>query len=112
MKVAIVGSRDYADLERVRAYVKALPADTVVISGGARGVDRVAAETARLRGLQVVEYLADWNKYGKSAGYIRNADIINAADIVFAFWDGVSKGTKHSIDLAQKAGKLAEIVLC
>jgi predicted Rossmann fold nucleotide-binding protein DprA/Smf involved in DNA uptake len=105
MRVAIVGSREYSNLNRVREFVKALPPGTVVISGGARGVDHTAATAARIRGLEVVEYLAEWEHYGQRAGFMRNADIVAAADRVVAFWDGQSRGTQHTIQLATNAGK-------
>lgn len=91
-------------MQAVIDYVNALPADTVVVSGGARGVDRTAAQTARARGLQVKEFIPNWNM-GKGAGFIRNEQIVNAADRVVAFWDGKSSGTAHSISLADRAGK-------
>ena len=80
MNVAIVGSRDYPHPEHIWSYVATLPADTVVVSGGARGVDSWAAAAATHHGLQVRVYPADWNRYGKSAGYRRNASIISGAD--------------------------------
>lgn len=69
--IAIVGSREFPDPERVREFVLNLPTNTIVGSGAARGVDRVAAATARARHLQVLEYPAQWDRYGRSAGYIR-----------------------------------------
>lgn len=110
MRIAIVGSRDYPDPDHIIEYVDGLPAGTVVVSGAARGVDRIAAAAARTRGLEVVEYPADWQTYGKRAGMLRNSDIVDNADWVVAFWDGQSKGTKHTIQLAQSACKLAAIV--
>lgn len=104
MKIAIVGSRNYPDLNAVMAYVNSLPKDTIVVSGGAKGVDSVAEYTARMRGLQVEIYKPDWDKYGKSAGFRRNADIVNAADHLTAFWYNMSKGTANSIELADKRG--------
>lgn len=109
MNVAIVGSRDYSNLEAVRAYVQSLPKDTVIVSGGARGVDSVAEQEARKCGLKVLIFPAEWEKYGKSAGYRRNVDIVTAADQVVAFWDGESRGTQHSINLARAQGKPLEI---
>jgi len=77
----------------------------ILVSGGARGVDTWASDQAiNNTKLSIVHY-AEWDKYGKKAGFLRNHDIINDADMVFAFWNGTSKGTKHSIDLAIKAGK-------
>lgn len=110
MKVAIVGSRDYPNMRAVREYVASLPRDTVIVSGGARGVDSVAVEEAKRLGMPTEVHPADWNTHGKAAGFIRNADIVAAADEVVAFWDGESRGTKHTIDLAKKAGKSVGIV--
>lgn len=110
MKVAIVGSRDFKDLDLVREYVKALPEGTMVISGGARGVDSVAEETAKSVRLTTLVFPANWKEHGKSAGYIRNAFIVNAADRVVAFWDGKSKGTLHSMELARKTERPLEVV--
>ncbi len=110
MKIAIVGSRDFKPLDRVRDYVKALPAGSIVISGGARGVDSAAEEAAKEAHLTTFIFPADWNQFGKRAGYLRNIDIVNAADKVVAFWDRTSRGTKHSMDLAVKAGKPLEVV--
>lgn len=109
-KVAIVGSRDYADLEAVREYVNALPVDTVIVSGGARGVDRCAEEAAKARGMTTDIHRADWAKHGKAAGVMRNHDIVANADRVVAFWDGKSKGTAHTISLALQCDMDVEII--
>lgn len=110
MRVAIVGSRDFHDLDAVRAYVAALPAGATVISGGARGVDSTAEQAARARGLKVETYPADWDEHGKSAGMIRNATIARRCDRLVAFWDGKSKGTKNTILRARNFGKPVEII--
>lgn len=107
-RVAIVGSRKYPDLEKVRAYVMALPTNVVIVTGGAEGVDKMTEETARLRGLDVEIYLPDWSQ-GKKAGPLRNQQIVANADRVVAFWNGQSRGTKNSIELAQKRGIPVEI---
>lgn len=110
MNVAIVGSRNFADPQQVTNYVNGLDADhDVVISGGARGVDTWAYIAAKKRDMRVIVLNADWDLHGKKAGYLRNADIVIAADRVVAFWDGQSKGTLHSINLAKKAGKPVEV---
>jgi hypothetical protein len=97
-------------LDAVREYVLALPTDTIIISGGARGVDTVATMTACFRNLKFEIFYPDWKRYGKSAGFIRNEQIVKAADKVVAFWDGKSKGTAHSIKLAKQYGKPIEII--
>jgi hypothetical protein len=108
-RVAIVGSRDFPKLTLVDATVAALPADTVVISGGARGVDRRAAYAAKRRGLEVVELEAIWSQ-GRGAGLARNSKIVAAADRVIAFWDGQSRGTMDTVRKARAAGKPVEVV--
>lgn len=105
MKVAIIGSRLFSNLGRVAAFVQSLPLDTVVVSGGASGVDCAAFVEANRRGLKIEEHKPDWRRHGRAAGFIRNHAIVNAADEVVAFWDGRSKGTRHSINLAREAGK-------
>lgn len=108
MKVAIVGSRDFDRLDLVVEYIKALPKDTVIVSGGARGVDRMAAVAGYNAGLGVVEHRADWSK-GPGAGFERNGLIVEEADRVVAFWDGTSRGTMDTVRKAKAAGKPYEI---
>ena len=92
--VAVVGSRDFADLDRVRRFVASLPSGVVLLSGGARGVDRCAALAARARGLRVLEFFADWDRDGLyQAGRIRNQRVAERCDRMVAFWDGRSTGT-------------------
>ncbi len=108
MKLAVVGSRDYPKPELVKRVLSKYPSDTVLISGGARGVDSLAEEAARdLFVPEPVIYPAKWRtdngKYDRGAGFKRNQLIIRDADQVIAFWDGESKGTQHSISLAIKS---------
>lgn len=76
--------------------------DVVLLSGHARGADTLAEYYANEKRIKVEIFPANWDEYGKSAGFIRNAEMINKADALIAFWDGKSKGTKHAIDLARK----------
>lgn len=100
MRIAVVGSRGYRQLEEVRQFVFEQKRDTVIISGGAIGVDRTATECAKHFGMPYEVYLPDWQAFKKSAGVIRNQTMVDTADEVVAFWDGESKGTKHTIDYA------------
>lgn len=109
-RVAIVGSREWKDARRVFDYVYSLPENTEIVSGGARGVDSYAEYAAKERGLACKVFYADWNTHGKSAGMRRNAEIVEYADIVTAFWDGVSRGTANTIKRARKAGKPVEVI--
>lgn len=100
MKIAVVGSRGLTvDLE---SYIP--PECTTIVSGGARGIDRCAAEFARAKALELIECLPD-KRHGRGALMQRNLVIIDRADLMFAFWDGASKGTKHAIDNCIKAKK-------
>lgn len=112
MKVLICGSRDINDPAVILKAVEQSGINpTHIISGGARGVDRLAGEYAALNGIEFTEYLADWNKYGKRAGFIRNYVMVGAADAVIAVWDGRSTGTKHAIDSARSRGKQVFVYL-
>lgn len=109
MQLAVIGSRTFDDFDLMVTTLDKFPNPTI-ISGGARGADQLAARYARLRNAPLIEYLPDWNKHGKAAGFIRNQLIVDAADAVIAFWDGQSRGTAHSIDLARKARKRLLVV--
>ena len=108
--IAIVGSREYPSPAPIEAYVAELPVGTVIVSGGARGVDSWAAEAARAHGLKVTEFLADWERHGRGAGPKRNAEIVEAADELVAFWDGRSRGTLNSVALAVRKGIPASVI--
>lgn len=112
--VAIVGSRDFPRLSAVDYRVQMLAdqygrKQLIIISGGARGVDRRAIVAAEQHGVRTEEYEADWTRLGRPAGYVRNQRLVEMADRVIAFWDGESKGTKHTIDLALRLRKSLEV---
>lgn len=113
MKLAIVGSRNVDEHQWNEMEVIMCGLDscvyTSIVSGGARGVDAFAKWWAEFKGKKYIEFLPDWETYGKGAGMIRNKQIVNECDKLVAFWDGKSKGTKNSIDLAEKGGKLLAV---
>ena len=105
MKIAVIGSRR-ADKLTVEAVVARLPLTcTQVISGGAEGVDRLAEAAARQLGLHFVCYRPDYERYGRQAPLRRNDRIIEAADLVLAFWDFHSRGTSYVIAECIRRGK-------
>lgn len=108
--VAIVGSRKFPNLELVRKFVAGLPLDVTIVSGGASGVDSVAVEAAKERGMEIIECHADWDGLGRKAGPIRNHQIVMAADRVIAFWDGVSRGTLNSVRIAHDIDKPVVVI--
>jgi len=110
MKVAIVGSRDAAP-SAARLILKHLPADTTeIVSGGARGIDRLAEEVASSLSLPVKIFLPDYETFGRQAPLFRNRQIIDYADLVLAFWDGVSTGTKSVIGICLDTGKPIRVI--
>ena len=106
MKLAIIGSRNCPPVD-IESYLKSIP-DTIV-SGGAIGADTYAREFARKKGLKLIEYFPNYDKYGKVAPLERNKLIVEECDCLLAFWDGSSRGTKYTIDLATKIGKPVKI---
>lgn len=105
MRTIIAGSRNCTDMnELVCAISSCAWAPTVVISGTARGADRLGEEWAQEHNVPCERFPADWNTHGKSAGYKRNEQMANNADALIALWDGSSKGTKHMIDIARRNG--------
>ncbi len=108
MKVAIIGSRNL----RVIGLENFLPENvTEIVSGGARGIDTCAREYAQANGIKLTEFLPDYSRYGRSAPLKRNLEIISYADVVLAFWDGKSRGTKYVINNCQKQGVLIKVYL-
>lgn len=103
-KVAIIGSRSINDLSLLEKIWKDLQMpyiDISIISGGAKGADTNGEEFANKYNMPIIIYKPDWNRFGKSAGFRRNIDIIKNCDICIAIWDGKSQGTKHSMDLCK-----------
>ncbi len=83
-----------------------------IVSGGARGIDRCAADYARRHSLQLIEFLPDYEQYGRRAPLIRNMDIVRECDMLIAFWDGKSRGTKFTLNEAKKQGKPFKVYAC
>ncbi len=108
MKVAVVGSRNIA-LHNIGDYI---PEEaTVLISGGAAGVDSCVRSYALKVGMPFVEILPDYAQYKRGAPLKRNEQIIAQADEVVALWDGKSHGTQFCIRLCQKIGKKSTVYL-
>jgi predicted Rossmann fold nucleotide-binding protein DprA/Smf involved in DNA uptake len=107
MRVIIAGSRGFNDYETLytnceEAIHKDPSEEIVIISGGAKGADKLGESYAKSKGYKLEIYPANWDAFGKSAGYKRNEQMAEKADCLIAFWDGTSKGTKHMIDIARR----------
>lgn len=110
MKLAVVGSRSFNDYAFLEEQLKSFSPKEIV-TGGARGADTQAAIYAVRNKIKLTVFPANWSLYGRSAGFRRNAEIVQYCDELVAFWDGKSPGTKHTLDLAASAGKVAIIYL-
>jgi hypothetical protein len=90
MKVAVIGSRTFKDYEEMKKTLSLLNI-TQIISGGATGADTLSEQYAKEKGIPTVIFVPDWKNKGKSAGFIRNSDIVKEAELIVAFWDGESR---------------------
>ena len=107
IKVIIAGTRDFNDYDFLKKNVDYFlqdlnPNKIEIVSGNARGADKLGERYAKEHNLPVKLFPANWDKYGKRAGYLRNQEMANYADVLIAFWNEKSKGTKHMIDIAKK----------
>ena len=116
VKLLVAGSRTFTDrefafgkLDNLVSRITASGGQVAVISGRARGADWIGEEWASYRGFKVLPFSADWNKNGKAAGPIRNAEMVEIADAAVFFWDGISKGTEGAIKLVEAKGIPARI---
>lgn len=114
MKIIVAGGRDFSDYELLKEKLDELigenKEDLEIVSGMARGADTLGVQYANERGYKIKKFPAQWDKHGKSAGYIRNEEMAKYGDTCICFWDGKSKGTKHMIDLSNKYNLNTKII--
>jgi len=110
IRLAIVGSRDFTNYNVLKVIISNIfyRNDVLkiaeIVSGGAKGADSLGDRFAKENDIPIKLFLPDWNTYGKSAGFRRNKLIVENCDVLLAFWDGKSKGTQHSINIAKELG--------
>lgn len=105
-KIAVIGSRRFSRPDLVEDFIAGRSSDDTVISGGAPGVDTMAAEAAHRQNLRSIVF----NTHGRSAGPMRNLQVVEAADEVVEFWNGTSRGTLNTAIQALAAGKAATVI--
>jgi len=119
VKIIIAGSRNFSDYILLKSvldeFIDVISSefkneDIEIVSGGAKGADSLGKTYAMDRGLKFKEFPADWDQLGRGAGYIRNKAMGDYGDVLIAFWDGVSRGTKHMIRYMKLQGKAVRIV--
>ena len=110
-RIVVAGCRNYTNYEEAKEYIDFCISEIrknhtlIFISGGCSGADMLGERYANENGFKIERYIADWQKYGKSAGPKRNMQMAEVADYVICFWDGKSKGTLSMINCAKKTGK-------
>lgn len=114
MNIAIVGGRDFNDYDLLKNtlnnYIENKSFLSAIVSGGAKGADTLAEKYAEEIGVEMIVFPPNYEKYGRLATLHRNTEIIVASDIVFAFWNGKSRGTLDSITKAKKLEKTLFII--
>ena len=117
-KIIIAGSREFNDYELLKKkltyFLKSRnlkPEEIEIVSGGARGADRLGERFALEHNIKIKQFIPDWERYGKSAGIRRNVEMGKYANACVVFWDGKSRGSKHMIDIAIKEGLELEVIM-
>lgn len=109
-KIAVIGSREFSNVRLVAdVMAEYLPIISLLISGGARGADKLGEQWANKNGIETQIFYPDHKRY-KHAYHHRNRLIVEAADLVVAFWNGHSTGTKYTMDYARRMGKPVRVV--
>ena len=114
-RVVIAGCRDYENYDEAKKFIDFYISEIrkeneiIILSGGAGGADSLGERYAEENGFNIEKYPAEWSKFGKSAGPIRNKQMAETADYVICFWDGKSRSTKSMIDLAKEYKKPIKI---
>jgi hypothetical protein len=110
VKTIVAGSRTVTDEHIIQVAIEASGFEvTEVVSGAARGVDRLGEAWARLHGIAITRFPADWARHGRAAGPIRNGQMADYAEALVAILDGESRGTKNMIDQARQRGLKVKI---
>ena len=111
MKLIIAGSRTFTDYQLLcQTLAPERHRITQVLMGGARGADQLGYRWAWKHAIKHQLFRADWERFGKSAGVRRNYQMAQAGDVLIAFWDGQSPGTRHMIMCMQQLGKPVVVI--
>jgi len=115
--VIIAGSRSFSNVELMKEKCDSILSnkldshDICIISGTAGGADQCGERYAAERGFKILRFPANWSAYGRQSGMIRNAEMLQAADAAIVFWDGISRGSKHMIDITRLKNKPLRVIL-
>ncbi len=113
MRVIVAGTRSFTDYNFLKEKLDTLfqgTKPTAIVCGMANGADMMGRKYAKENNIPAKEMKANWDKYGRSAGYIRNREMALEADALVCFWDGESRGSKNMIDIARGLGLKVRVV--
>jgi len=111
VRILVTGSRTWDLYGPVFIALSLFGPETVVVHGGAKGADSLAEDAAKQLGFQTEVHFAQWDKHGRRAGILRNEEMLDTSpDLVLAFWDGASRGTRHCIDSARIRGIPVQVI--
>ena len=110
MKLAVVGTKKFKDLQFLKSILEVIPKIDQIISGGAAGTDTLARQYAFQKQISFLEFLPDHKKFGDKAKHIRDKLIVQECDELIAFWDGECEGTRFTMDIARKLGKPVRVI--
>jgi YspA, cpYpsA-related SLOG family len=117
MRVIIAGSRDFNSYNRLENELNQILGEAIygidfeIVSGGARGADRLGEQYARQIGAKIKQFIPNWQGLGRRAGIVRNEVMAKYATHLVAFWDGISPGTRHMIEFAKRSGLTVHVVM-
>ena len=114
MNIIVCGSRTFTNYCKLCAaldvFLQQFPNEQIcIVSGCARGADALAIQYAEERNLHLLRFPANWKRYGRSAGMVRNGQMLNVADACFAFHDGESRGTAQMLRISRKKNIRTEV---
>jgi len=113
VKVIIAGGRDFKDYDllcRKADKILSRQSEIEIVSGAAKGADKLGERYAQERGYPIKRFPADWGTWGNRAGYLRNEEMAEYGDALIAFWNGTSKGTQHMINIAKKQDLMIRVI--
>lgn len=114
MRLIIAGGREFNDYPLLKStldnFLQNITDPITIISGTARGADKLGERYAQEKGYECIKFPAMWEKYGKASGYRRNVEMAEVATHCVVFWDYMSRGSKSMIDIAKRKGIILKVV--